>query len=193
MQGNTPPGSKKRKLSDNESPSAKQLKTSAQSSNVRHQVTDGDHEVSSSSEAETITGHLQTKKVNTLDKFFKPRPFKEDQEEISSTNECIEIDLTGDNDHDKGDQVDSDKTVESSGLVSANVGKAEETGKTDNIGNDEKNKAEDVSDNKENLSADEDDDVNSSFIANTSVCEDALKTPSKDKLAESLLKVKIYF
>lgn len=190
IQGNTPPGSKKRKLSDNESPSAKQLKTGALPLNTKALMTDGEPEVSSSSEADTVSDHLQVKKnLNTLDKFFKPKPYTPDQEEISSTNECIEeIDLTDECEQDKG-QIDL-TSPDSEDTVKENVSVGNKKGL------DEKEAVGGVVDkslneDKENQSDSEADDVDaeSSFIANVSVCEDALKTPAKGKLPESVLKV----
>lgn len=191
MQGNTPPGSKKRKLSDNESPSAKQLKTGALPLNTKALITDGEPEVSSSSEADTLSDHLHLKKnVNTLDKFFKPKPYTRDQEEISSTNECIvDIDLTEECGQDK-DQIDL-ASPDSEDIVKENVSMGNEKGFN------EKKEAvgevvdESLNEDKENQSDSEADDAESSFIANTSVCEDALKTPAKEKLPESVLKVVI--
>ena len=234
----TPPGSKKRKLSDNDTPSPKLAKVSAQP--PKTVSPDGDAEVSSSSEAEPVSavGHLKGgKKLSTLDRFlFKKR--EEHHEEISSTNDCIpmSIDLTDDvhesdnvdsaNDNSSatdGDTVNVDKTVKDTGtakgnddqskskekdgmhekseatvtktetaevkndkkktkqtLISANAGKTNE-----NKENDKENMEQDV------VSKDDDDEINQSFVSDTSVCEAALKTPAKDKPLESVLKTPV--
>ncbi|KAL4227300.1 Chromatin assembly factor 1 [Mactra antiquata] len=194
-QSNTPPGSKKRKLSGNESPSAKQLKTGLSSSNLSNPVLSGEHEVSSSSETE-ILADLQNKnikKLNTIDKFFRPKPSVKDQEEISSTNEDIEIDLT----HEESDKENPETTLpdDSKEQVHSPDCVTIETKVCDNAENKavDKNDVEDenedksVNEDKENVS---DIDADSSFITNTSVCEDALKTPVKSTL-ESVLKTPV--
>ncbi|XP_045215837.2 chromatin assembly factor 1 subunit A-A-like [Mercenaria mercenaria] len=187
LQGNTPPGSKKRKLSDNESPSAKQLKTSSAPTNVRPQITDGEPEVSSSSEADVVSDHLQNRKLNTLDKFFKPKAYTQDQEEISSTNECIGIDLTDENSNDKVEQLQNSK-LESTEKENKEV----DENKTEGVGAKIMDQSADVvNEDKENKSGSEVDDADCSFIANTSVCEDALKTPVRGKLPESVLKTPV--
>lgn len=89
--------SKKRKLSDGESPSAKVLKTPKPcNSNVpdKTQIVNNETEVSSSSEAENV----KTRVCNTLERFV----CKRSQEEITSTNtECIEL-----SDSDEGKESD---------------------------------------------------------------------------------------
>lgn len=202
-QCNTPPGSKKRKLSDNESPSAKQFRTGVSPTVSKTSVVDGEHEVSSSSEAEVVLSK-PVRKLNTIDKFFRPKPSAQDQEEISSTNEVIEIDLTEDS-AGRENVINSEQDNISKEISSpeANTPKVDrkicdndsQKKETDNSFEDDKaenDTIEDISlnEDKENLS---DVDADSSFIANTSVCEDALKTPAKGSALESVLKVHIDF
>ena len=119
----TPPGSKKRKLSDNDSPSAKQAKVSVKP--VKPPSPNGEAEVSSSSEADPLpaTGQQKgAKKVSTLDRFlFKKR---EVQEEITSTNDCVPmaIDLT---DEAESETVDSAAGNKSEAVDSAARNKSE--------------------------------------------------------------------
>ena len=238
----TPPGSKKRKLSDSDTPSPKLAKVSAQP--LKPMSPDGDAEVSSSSEAEpaSIAGHQKgSKKFSTLDRFlFKKR--EEHHEEISSTNDCVpmSIDLTEDSqesDHadsandkssateintdnigkdadspkvngDKTKAKEKDRMLESS---EATTTKTETTKDKNDKDRTEKaipativdktketpseNKENDI-ENKENMEQDvvsieEDDEINQSFVSDTSVCEAALKTPAKDKPLESVLKTPV--
>ncbi|WAQ97773.1 CA1AA-like protein [Mya arenaria] len=191
--GGTPPGCKKRKLSDNESPSAKQIRTSVTSlPNNKLPSNECDHEVSSSSEAEVALENpllKPGKKLNTLDKFFAKKQPNSDQGEISSTNQ-IEIDLTDDVNEESEDN--STKKVNENDIeskTSTNVAKGDNN---DNHSvNDEKKEqvaeknddSKDSTDNKEN----DDDGVGEvSFIQDSSVCEDALKTPAKEKGLESI-------
>lgn len=213
--GNTP-GSKKRKLSENESPSSKQLKISLNTlDTVKPTSTECDHEVSSSSEAELLNlGHHKGKKINTIDKFFKLKPITHEQEEITSTNECISIDLTEDMviddlkcitkanvtlDNDNGDDLQK---------ISANTGDtasdmlydcySESIGELNVSSKNEcaEDKDENIKEDKEYVDMeviviDNEDDhstADDSFIADSSVCENALKTPVKDKPLESMLK-----
>ena len=103
----TPPGSKKRKLSDNDTPSPKLAKVSSQP--PKPTSPDGDAEVSSSSEAEPAphAGHQKGgKRFSTLDRFlFKKR--EEHHEEISSTNDCIPMSIDLTDDAHESDNVDS--------------------------------------------------------------------------------------
>lgn len=225
----TPPGSKKRKLSDSDTPSPKQAKVSAKP--MKPLSPNGDAEVSSSSEAEPgpITGHQKGgKKVSTLDRFlYKKR--EEHQDEISSTNDCVPmaIDLTDESDVDsantkcdkssaieteKEDKIDrssdpSAPAYQDSGSQVSEVNVEEKTG--------QENSAPNVSDiqstiektdqditvssndteNKENIEEEilslADDEIDQSFVSDTSVCEAALKTPAKDKPLESVLKTPV--
>ena len=195
----TPPGSKKRKLSDNDSPSAKQAKVSVKP--VKPPSPNGEAEVSSSSEADPLpaTGQQKgVKKVSTLDRFlFKKR---EVQEEITSTNDCVPmaIDLT---DEAESEAVDSAAGNKSEALDSAARNKSEAVDSADNKTEtdsaaekttDSKSEVSHNTDNKENIertsvTIEDDADMNQSFVSDTSVCEAALKTPAKDRPLESVL------
>ena len=193
----TPPGSKKRKLSDNDSPSAKQAKVSVKP--VKPPSPNGEAEVSSSSEADPLpaTGQQKgAKKVSTLDRFlFKKR---EVQEEITSTNDCVPmaIDLT---DEAESEAVDSAARNKSENIDSAAMNKSEtvdsaetETESAAEKTTDSKSEVSHNTDNKENIertsvTIEDDADMNQSFVSDTSVCEAALKTPAKDKPLESVL------
>ena len=223
----TPPGSKKRKLSDNDSPSAKQAKVSAKP--VKPLSPNGDAEVSSSSEAEVapLGGHQKgVKKISTLDRFLYKKRDVQEQEEISSTNDCVPmaIDLT---DETENDQVDSavNKYENSSAIeITADNKEAESSNKQNEV-SDERTSEEKTNDkkdlencskadpeeekikvgekteklrnldkeNKENIEQDvvcveDNEEVNQSFVSDTSVCEAALKTPAKNNPLVSVLK-----
>ena len=215
---NTPPSAnKKRKLSDNESPSAKQLRTNAVGKPTQKPVlADGEHEVSSSSEAETHVDNMLLKPghtVSRIDKFFRPKPKNSDQEEITSTNQDVEIlDLTGEvSDESKTESNDeavenktgdvdkksnTDEVAKKKNAVNCKEKvvseKFEENGAKDTVKKEETektNEGDEESMDEDSDDEEEDDNANASFIANTSVCEDALKTPAKEKKLESVLKV----
>ncbi|XP_033750154.1 LOW QUALITY PROTEIN: chromatin assembly factor 1 subunit A-like [Pecten maximus] len=100
----SPQGPKKRKLSDGESPSAKLHKNhkqerqpSGDSKPLAPCIVDHDPEVSSSSEAENIPVGFPNRIRNTLERFVRKGP----QEEISSTNDCIDIVEKNDEDAEK--------------------------------------------------------------------------------------------
>ena len=196
----TPPGSKKRKLSDNDSPSAKQAKVSVKP--LKPPSPNGEAEVSSSSEADPLpaTGQQKgAKKVSTLDRFlFKKR---EVQEEITSTNDCVPmaIDLT---DEAESEALDSAARNKSENIDCAAINKSEAVDSADNktetdsaaekTTDSKSAEVSDNSDNKENIertsvTIEDDADMNQSFVSDTSVCEAALKTPAKDKPLESVL------
>ena len=241
----TPPGSKKRKLSDNDTPSPKLAKVSSQP--PKPTSPDGDAEVSSSSEAEPAphAGHQKGgKRFSTLDRFlFKKR--EEHHEEISSTNDCIPMSIDLTDDAPESDNVDSandnnsaisvhnvngDKDVKDTDTTKRHVDNSKIKEKDDipvhknsevtvtktetiEVKNDIKkteealvkagkineNKAIDKTvdkENKENIdqevvSIDDENEIDQSFVSDTSVCEAALKTPAKDKPLESVLKTPV--
>ena len=217
----TPPGSKKRKLSDNDSPSAKQAKVSVKP--AKPLSPDGEAEVSSSSEADPVPvgGHQKgAKKISTLDRFLYRK--REVQEEISSTNDCVPmaIDLTDDTESDSVDSAvsksEKSSAAEKTGNSDVEVIEVSGDGDTKTVvekdenkdvecnENEEKESSEnsakpvvaDNTENKENIerasvTTEDDDDVNQSFVSDTSVCEAALKTPAKDKPLESVLKTPV--
>ena len=122
------------------------------------------------------------KNNNTLDKFFKKKVPGGDQEEITSTiNECIEIDLTdeGSNEPSQGNGKEIVKKIDEK------VNDVEDNKIDENKENDENEEDDKIDEN-------EDDTADESFIEDTSVCEDALKTP-KRKSGESMLKVRMQF
>ncbi|XP_060067247.1 chromatin assembly factor 1 subunit A-B-like [Ylistrum balloti] len=108
----SPQGPKKRKLSDGESPSAKLHKNHKQERQPSGEnkplttncIVDHDPEVSSSSEAENIPVGNSSRIRNTLERFVRKCP----QEEISSTNDCI--DLVEKNDSTGNDAEGQEKT-----------------------------------------------------------------------------------
>lgn len=203
--GITPsPVNKKRKLSDNESPSAKQLRiSSAAPHNAKPPSADGEPEVSSSSEADVNADTILLKpgqKVNTIDKFFQRRSKNSDQEEITSTNQGVEIlDLTGEaSDEGKSESSESignkkteEKTTVDKQQQSDNVQAIDSEVEKENNCN-ENSKEEDSEADEEDTEENEA-EAEVSFIENTSVCEDALKTPRKDMKLESILKVHCCF
>lgn len=92
----SPQGPKKRKLSDGESPSAKLHKNhkqerqpSGDNKSSSQCIVDHDPEVSSSSEAENMPVGFQNRIRNTLERFVKKGI--QFQEEITSTNDCIDL------------------------------------------------------------------------------------------------------
>lgn len=186
----SPAVNKKRKLSDNESPSAKQLRiSSAGLQNPKPALADGEHEVSSSSEAEVHADsilHKPSDRSRTIDKFFRPRSKKSEQDEITSTNQGVEvIDLI--------DETNNDSKSESNEVSEKNAADKQQ-GKDDSICDDKKeevcgeNKEEKENEDADTEDMDDENDVEVSFIEDTSVCEDALRTPGRNK-AESVLKV----
>ncbi|KAK3097073.1 hypothetical protein FSP39_006117 [Pinctada imbricata] len=112
--GSTPPGSKKRKLSDGESPSAKPPKTHKSVVIEKPSIVENDPEVSSSSEAENVPlQNLKSRVRNTLERFVRKNSHEEitsTKDEISSTIDCV--DLTDSNDGIKDEEKSSDKTIE---------------------------------------------------------------------------------
>lgn len=193
--GNASPANKKRKLPDSESPSAKQLRTNSTGpQNQKFMSLDKEQEVSSSSEADNHAENAQNKegiKLNTIDKFFKPTSSSTDHEEVrvTSTNQGIEIlDLTDDvscgsktdNIHVGKEMAEQeDKTLKTSLTECDFKPVSSETESTEDSG---KNAEE-----KENKGGGT--EAEGSFIQNTSVCEDALKTPVKEKKLGSMLEV----
>ncbi|XP_052283545.1 chromatin assembly factor 1 subunit A-A-like [Dreissena polymorpha] len=194
-QGSTPPGNKKRKLSDNESPSAKQIRTSLGS--TQKGGLNGEHEVSSSSEAENAAENpallMPGPKMHTLDKFFSCKKPIADQEEITSTNQCIEIDLTEEsNEYVAGDATKENKEVDVFVKESIKIDENSHIDPDEDLKVEGENKENDKTDDVMSIDSDdgkeENEDCNASFIANTSVCEDALKTPAKSKDMDSIIK-----
>ena len=189
----TSPGGKKRKLSDNESPSAKQMKTSAGKEAQKHVTADCDPEVSSSSEAESkpaIGFKKGGSKVNTLDSFFKPRKVNQDEQgEISSTIDCIDItdDKSDESCQEKSDRMECQENSMETEIEIINDSQG------DMNNEDLKNRNDGESESIELAVLDDSDDDNKenkdlttapldqSFISDISVCEDALKTPAKSK------------
>ena len=118
--GNTPPGSKKRKLSDGESPNAKPPKTHKTVVKEKPNIVENDPEVSSSSEAENIPiQNLKSRVRNTLERFVRKTAQEEitsTKDDITSTNECV--DLTDSNDcipdkvEDPKDEPETEEIVE---------------------------------------------------------------------------------
>lgn len=193
MCGNASPANKKRKLPDSESPSAKQLRTNSTGpQNQKCMSLDKEQEVSSSSEADSHAENAQNKegiKLNTIDKFFKPTPSSTDQEEVrvTSTNQGIEIlDLTDDVSYgSKTDSIHTGKELAEQEVetlkTSLTEGDFKPVSSETESGEDSGKNAEE----KENKQG----EAEGSFIQNTSVCEDALKTPVKGKKVESMLEV----
>ena len=191
----TSPGGKKRKLSDNESPSAKQMRISASKQVQKPISAECDPEVSSSSETDVNTlGHKKgVRKINTLDSFFKPKTVKRDeQEEISSTNDYIDLtDNKTDDDNAEG-KLEETESMEISGEVESKIC-VEKKDENKDVNTDESSKeAENSEDESATDSVDKEEEdkenedkrklgLDQSFISDISVCEDAIKTPAKSK------------
>lgn len=101
--------SKKRKLSDAESPSAKIAKTPKSNlGTVPDSAVSGETEVSSSSEAENVKVRVR----NTLERFVR----KNSQEEITSSTNSVCIDLTDSDDGKESDISFSEDTCQSKNI-----------------------------------------------------------------------------
>ena len=189
--GNTPPSSKKRKLSDGESPSAKPPKTPKSLTKVVPELNES--EVSSSSEADHQT--RKSKIRNTLERFV----CKTSQEEISSTNDgvdstetkvapspiCIESD---ESDTEKENIPKKTPSKSSAKNSPAKPEKQKEDQKEDMIKVHHQSADEEDEDDDDDDDDDGDEEVKMEEEVESSSTSPDCSTPSKGKASDSLLK-----
>ncbi|XP_062575727.1 chromatin assembly factor 1 subunit A-like [Saccostrea cucullata] len=176
--GNTPPSSKKRKLSDGESPSAKPSKTPKSQEKAVIEINES--EVSSSSEADHQS--RKNKIRNTLERFV----CRTSQEEISSTNDGVDFtESKGSPICIESDESDTEKEKE-------NIPKTTQksTKQKSPVKSEEKKPVEQDDMEVDSQSADEtaeENEKSQNESENSSTSPDCA-TPAKDKASDSILK-----